>query len=173
MKVIGTGFARTGTMSLKAALEQLGYGPCYHMIEVINHKEHMATWLAAAKREKVDWVTFFDGWESCVDAPTCCVWRELLIAFPDALVLHHVLPPDRWYDSSYETIYKHGINLYPKWWQAVFPWSKQWTFMLDTLYWKGLFQGRFEDREFAINVFNKRTEEASKTKHHIQTLSKC
>jgi hypothetical protein len=47
VKVIGAGFGRTGTMSLKVALETLGFGPCYHMIEVFEHPEHVGFWQAA------------------------------------------------------------------------------------------------------------------------------
>jgi hypothetical protein len=113
----------------------------------------------------VDWVAFFNGWESCLDVPACCVWRELIAAFPDALVLHSVLPADRWYESTLETIYKHTEKLYQKWWQALFPWAKRRAFMEDQLYWKGQFDGRFEDRDFAISVYNKHTEEVSKDTH--------
>ena len=32
LKVVGAGFGRTGTLSLKTALERIGFGPCYHMM---------------------------------------------------------------------------------------------------------------------------------------------
>ena len=54
MKIIGAGFGRTGTTSLKAALEELGYGPCYHMTEVFEHPEHVPLWEAAARVEPID-----------------------------------------------------------------------------------------------------------------------
>ena len=72
MKIIGAGFGRTGTMSLKVALETLGFGPCYHMIEVFDHPEHPSLWQAAWRGEPTDWDTFLSGYESAVDWPALC-----------------------------------------------------------------------------------------------------
>ena len=69
MKVIGAGFGRTGTMSLKAALERLGYGPCYHMIDLLESPERAPGWRAAAEGEEVDWDSLLDGYEATVDWP--------------------------------------------------------------------------------------------------------
>ena len=67
MKIIGAGFGRTGTMSLKAALEELGYGPCYHMTEVFEHPdEHAPLWEAAARGEPIDWEELFAGYQATV-----------------------------------------------------------------------------------------------------------
>ena len=63
MKLIGAGFGRTGTMSLKAALERLGYGPCFHMIDLIRDPTPLAHWEAAYRGDPVDWEAAFDGWE--------------------------------------------------------------------------------------------------------------
>jgi Sulfotransferase domain len=54
LKVIGAGFGRTGTMSLKAALERLGFGPCYHMTEVFGHPEHNRFWVSSWRGEPAD-----------------------------------------------------------------------------------------------------------------------
>lgn len=67
LKVIGAGFGRTGTMSLKLALEQIGLGPCYHMIEVLPHPSRSAQWAAAANGDKMDWDVVFAGYQSTVD----------------------------------------------------------------------------------------------------------
>ena len=69
MKVIGAGFGRTGTMSLKVALEKLGFGPCYHMIELFEHPEHVERWKAAVRGEPVDWEELFHGYRATVDWP--------------------------------------------------------------------------------------------------------
>src|SRR5207248_7509859 len=84
MKAIGAGFGRTGTMSLKVALEQLGFGPCYHMVEVFSHPDDVPTWERAARGEKVDWKSFLAGWESAVDWPPSPCYQELMDAFPEA-----------------------------------------------------------------------------------------
>ena len=75
LKAIGAGFGRTGTLSLKLALEELGLGPCYHMIEVNAHPEHDALWLALATGEAADWRPMLQGYASTVDWPTTCIWK--------------------------------------------------------------------------------------------------
>ncbi len=67
LEVIGAGFGRTGTMSLKAALEELGFDPCYHMIELFEHPEHVEVWEAAARGESVDWDRVLGGYRATTD----------------------------------------------------------------------------------------------------------
>jgi len=74
MQVIGAGFGRTGTMSLKAALEQLGFGPSFHMIDVARQPELLPQWQLAADGGTPDWRQVFEGWESTVDWPACTYW---------------------------------------------------------------------------------------------------
>ena len=88
LAIIGSGFGRTGTMSTKLALQQLGFGPCHHMIEVVENPAQPAHWKAIAAGEKVVWAEVFDGYKSQVDWPGAAIWRETSVAFPDAKVLH-------------------------------------------------------------------------------------
>lgn len=104
LQVIGAGFGRTGTLSLKTALEQLGFAPCHHMFEVIGHPEQAPGWLAAARGEAVDWAHLLDGYQAQVDWPGCALWRELADAFPEAKVVLSVRDLDRWWDSFSSTI---------------------------------------------------------------------
>ncbi len=104
LKVIGAGFGRTGTLSLKTALEQLGFAPCHHMFEVLANPSQAAGWLAAARGEPVDWQVLLAGYHAQVDWPGCALWRELLDAFPDAKVVLSVRDLDSWYDSFRSTI---------------------------------------------------------------------
>ena len=104
LDVIGAGFGRTGTMSLKQALEQLGFAPCYHMVEVFAHPGHAAVWLAAAKGEPTDWRAFFKDYRAAVDMPVAYFWHELADAFPDAKIVLTERDPDAWYDSMSKTI---------------------------------------------------------------------
>ena len=76
LDVIGAGFGRTGTLSLKLALEQLGFSQCYHMFEVMNHPEHVPLWRAAHRGESIDWEALFTGYRAAVDWPTCNFWRK-------------------------------------------------------------------------------------------------
>jgi hypothetical protein len=107
MKLVGVGFGRTGTASIKLALEQLGFGPCHHMMEATRDPEHMAPWIRYANGEPVDWMDVYREYESTVDWPGAAVWRELVDAFPDAKVLLTVRNSDRWFDSASSTIFRN------------------------------------------------------------------
>jgi hypothetical protein len=69
LKIIGSGFGRTGTMSTKMALEQLGFGPCHHMVEVMGNPGQPAHWKARAAGQEMDWAEVFQGYEAQVDFP--------------------------------------------------------------------------------------------------------
>ena len=79
LSVIGSGFGRTGTTSLKEALEQPGFAPCHHMHEIVTHPEQVAHWQEIAAGQPVDW-------------PSAHVWRELSAAFPEAELIHTLRP---------------------------------------------------------------------------------
>ena len=87
LTVIGTGLGRTGTESLKLALERLLGAPCYHMYEVLEHPEAMKFWSAAGRGDMPNWNHVFRGYNACVDWPAAAYWPEITAAFPDALVL--------------------------------------------------------------------------------------
>jgi hypothetical protein len=99
LKVIGAGLPRTGTTSLKAALERLGFGPCYHMFEIFMHTDHVERWLPFAADLPMDWDRVFDGYQSSQDWPASYFWREQAGAYPDAKVILTVRDPHRWYSS--------------------------------------------------------------------------
>jgi hypothetical protein len=105
LRVIGAGFGRTGTLSLKLALEELGYGPCYHMVETFAHPEHDAMWLAIARGEASNWQTILSGYAAVVDWPAVMVWREMVAANPQAKVILTLRDPDAWYESARATIF--------------------------------------------------------------------
>jgi hypothetical protein len=167
MKVIGAGFGRTGTMSLKVALETLGFGPCYHMTEVFEHPEHADFWQAAWRGEPVDWDGFLEGYEAAVDRPACTFYEEQFQRHPDARVLLSVRDPERWYESMRNTIYELSVGipsspLYRVGFAVVsffiFGPSARGN-MADEIIWDGTFDGRFEDKHHAIEVFNRHIDE--------------
>jgi hypothetical protein len=100
MKIIGAGFGRTGTISLKQAFEYLGY-PCYHMQEVMAayDRGHVEQWDAALGGKVIDWDALFSGYEATVDFPACMFYRQLMEAFPDAVVVLSVRDPQGWWRS--------------------------------------------------------------------------
>ena len=106
LKVIGAGLGRTGTLTLKTALEQLGLGPCHHMIEVFAHPEQTGFWRAAAGGEVVDWDAGLAGYNSSVDWPSAHFYKQMAAHWPDAKVILSRRDPQRWYESMDETILK-------------------------------------------------------------------
>lgn len=86
LKVIGAGRGRTGTASLKVALETLGYGPCYHMSEVLKNPEFVDRWIRAAEGN-ADWDAIFNGYSATVDNPGCNYCKELAAYYPEAKVI--------------------------------------------------------------------------------------
>ena len=106
LAVIGAGFGRTGTMSLKLALEHLGFGPCYHMLEVLANPAHDPIWHAATRGESVDWDALFAGYGSAVDWPVAAFWRQLADRYPDAKLVLSVRDSAEWHRSVMETIFK-------------------------------------------------------------------
>lgn len=106
LQVVGAGLGRTGTMSLKLALEQLLDGPCYHMIEVFGRPDIAETWLRASEGDSPDWGEFLSDYRATVDWPAAAFWRELTAAFPDAIVLLSSRDVDGWWKSASNTIFQ-------------------------------------------------------------------
>jgi len=106
MQVIGVGVGRTGTYSLKLAINQLGLGPCHHMEEVLHNQAEQVPLWASAVNGQPDWAAIYDGYESAVDWPTAGFFRELLAAYPSAKFILTVRSPESWVESFSHTIYK-------------------------------------------------------------------
>ncbi len=105
LRIVGAGLGRTGTNSLKLALEQLLAGRCYHMIEVVERPADVPVWHAAMRGDRPNWGAFLDGYEAAVDWPACAFWRELTQANPDATVLLSVRESaEAWWRSFAATI---------------------------------------------------------------------
>ena len=105
LRVVGAGLGRTGTHSLKVALERLLGEPCYHMLEVFGHPELAARWCEALDGDVPDWDELFAGYGATVDWPAVAFWEELCDAFPDAVVLLSVRGTDSWWRSADQTIF--------------------------------------------------------------------
>jgi hypothetical protein len=153
IQLIGAGFGRTGTLSLKVALEQLGVGPCYHMSEVFAHPEHVAIWSDAIDGKPVAWDALYAGYASSVDWPGCTFWREQAAHYPDAKVLLTLRNPESWYASVHETIYQVLRNPAPP-----DPTFAAWHAMVTKLIEGTTFGGRFADRAHAIGVYERHAE---------------
>ena len=165
MKVIGAGFGRTGTMSMKVALEQLGFGPCYHMVEVFSHLDDVDAWERAARGEKIDWKTLFAGWHSAVDWPPCTFYDQLMEIYPEAKVILNVRDPERWYESATNTIWQAKVQADqmpardPN--APVVPMMRAMG-MINQLIWDGTFHNQFLDKKYAIEVFEQNIADVKK-----------
>lgn len=106
VEIIGAGWGRTGTASLKAALEILGY-PTYHMVENIMRNQTVF-WIRCAQGEKVDFNEVFDlpdtKFTATCDLPSAQYWQEQLAQYPNAKVILTVRKPESWFKSASETI---------------------------------------------------------------------
>src|SRR5947208_5972250 len=105
LQVIGSGVGRTGTHSLKLALEQLGFGKCYHMMELFQNPEGLIHFQQAERGETVDWDKLFEGYKSAVDYPVARYYKQLIAAYPNAKIIHTLRDAESWYQSAIETIF--------------------------------------------------------------------
>lgn len=145
MKVIGVGFGRTGTLSLRTALVALGFGPCHHMIDVTEKPELQTRWLDKITGKDIDWSEVLHGYSSIVDWPGCFYWEELLRRFPHAKAVLTVRNAETWYDSVAETIYTVA--------QAYNSLASASSIEVSRIIWNQTFHGRFADKEYAMSVF--------------------
>jgi hypothetical protein len=157
LQIIGAGFGRTGTLSLYTALNQLGF-PCYHMFEVLKNpanKSHLDFWRQVANSApgtQHDWEQVFSRYKASVDNPACCVWRELLEAYPHAKVILTLHPKgaDAWYESTINTIYFTETMWQFKVLEIATPFGRKFGDMAHKLVWQRSHRGTMHDRSKAI-----------------------
>jgi hypothetical protein len=161
LKIIGAGFGRTGTWSTYVALNQLGF-PCYHMAEVITNeanKSHLDFWRTVANSPpgtQHDWSRVFAKYTATVDNPGCCVWRELMQAYPDAKVILTLHPrgADAWYESTIDTIYFTENKWQFKVLQLLTPFGRKFGDMSHRLIWGRTLKGVMDDKAKATARYN-------------------
>ncbi len=146
LRVVGAGVGRTGTTSLKAALEQLLRGRCHHMSEMFDDERQVAGWTAACRGEPVDWSELLADYVAQVDWPGASFWPELTAANPDALVVLSVRDPDAWYTSASNTIF----GAMSRGDEEVGPWIAAVRRMLGQR-----FSDRFSDRDAMIEAYER------------------
>lgn len=175
LRVIGAGLGRTGTLSLHAALERLGFAPCEHMTNCFAHPERFALWLDAVDRKRagapIDWRPLFAGYRATVDWPGAYFWHELATAHPHAKVILTVRDPDRWYESARATIYAAAAA------RSATPQARVLYGLLGWLdphagrafravqqiVWDGTLRGQFLDRDQALHIFTAHNREVEET----------
>lgn len=158
LQIIGPGFGRTGTKSLKLALEQLGFGPCHHMHEVRDNPLQLPAWEALSEGETADWEAMFTGYRAQVDWPGARYWRELAAFYPEAKVILTKRDPDLWYDSMCKTIIPFVVAAgthpaeHPN---RIAAWGEK---ALN----QQLFSGKLQDRAHAISVYHRHNAEVER-----------
>ena len=155
LKVIGAGPGRTGTTSLKHALEHLGFGPCHHMSACFGSRQQTRWFLEAAEGKAVDWNSVFSDFQAVVDWPAAAYYSELLKTFPDAKVVFSYRHPGDWYQSVSETIFNVTSSI-PTWIRFLFPHAERLALMIEKTVWQNELGGKFQDREHALHFFEQR-----------------
>jgi hypothetical protein len=145
LRVVGAGLGRTGTHSLKLALERLLGAPCYHMVEVFQHPEHVSAWNAAAHGRMPDWDNLLADYAAAVDWPSAAFWPELCEAYPEALVVLSIRDTQSWWQSAHETIFAAVQGHDP---------GSEWREMIDTLM-ASRFTSALEDPEACMAAFER------------------
>lgn len=151
LKVIGTGFGRTGTDSMREALNTLGFGPCHHMREVIENEAQKSLWRAFVAGASIPWSELFAGYASCVDWPSAHYWRELIDVYPKAKVVLTYRSPESWWQSFSRTIL---VNLSR---------SDEPTSLGRALICDRVFRGHPDDRELAMRSYRANVEAVKAT----------
>jgi Sulfotransferase domain len=163
LKLVNAGLGRTGTTSLQVALDRLGIGPCFHMFDVVEDDERLRQWeRVVCDGERPDWGALFDGYGAAVDGPCTVYYEQISAAFPEAKVILTVRDAERWYRSTYDTLYQFVLRSAQN---PPRPGSRQARLLrlVGTMVWDGLFGGRFEDERHAVEVYHRHNEEVVRT----------
>lgn len=155
LEVFGAGAGRTGTLSLKKALERLGFGPCHHMLHLLERPEEMPLWEDAAAGRPTDWTRVYAGYRSSVDWPGARWWREITTTFPKAKVILTLRDPESWYDSVTNSTFKAAMRQPPP--DASPDFERLRRLSIDIV-WEGVFGGRFTDKDHALRVYREHNE---------------
>ena len=159
LKVIGAGLGRTGTNSLKLALEQLGFGPCYHMIEVFkNGKSHMDFWIEAGAADpttlsELNWERVFAEYGSTTDFPAASYFEEIMKAYPDAKVVLTIRDAEKWYESASESIYAIGSDWSTRVLAIYIPFFTRLLKISHHIWEEYPFKGQFHDRKKTLAAY--------------------
>ncbi|HEY2774162.1 MAG TPA: sulfotransferase [Candidatus Binatia bacterium] len=151
LRIVGAGLGRTGTLSLKLALEQLLGAPCYHMAEVMAHPEHAPVWKEAFSGRTPDWTKFLAGYDAAVDWPAAALWKPISDAFPSSIILLSVRDPQSWWESASTTIF-------PRSREAEGPWRE----MIDAMF-AHTFTTKLDDRDACIAAYERHNAEVRAT----------
>lgn len=149
LSIIGAGVGRTGTASLKVALEMLGTGQSYHMSDVLQDPERVKTWIEVANGN-ADWDKIFEGFGSSVDYPGCTFWKALADYYPEAKIILTVRDPVRWFESIDETIMSQMLVEGTR--------GSPFGELMQRIVW-GTVDNRMQEKDFMVSYFENRNKE--------------
>lgn len=155
LKILGAGFGRTGTDSLKKAIEILGLGPCHHMYEVRDNLDLLPAWVNLSKGGPPDWPTMFKGYNAQVDWPGAAYWQDLVAQYPDAKVILTVRDPHAWFQSMQQTIIRFVAA------RGTFdePHQNEIGNFIQRAIVERIFDGRIDDEDYATRRFEEHVAE--------------
>jgi hypothetical protein len=166
-QAIGVGMHRTGSMSVKAALERLQFGPCYHGMEALRRGTDGEHWIAAYQADGAfDWSLIFDGYRATLDWPTIHFWEQLAAAYPDAKILLTNRDPERWWDSHVRMFqlgaaFDHELTGEQRQWAEESGFARMQTALVTIV--SATFDGRMDDKEHCLRVFAQHYERVRRT----------
>lgn len=160
LEIIGAGFGRTGTHSLKSAIELLGFGTCHHMYEVRRSNKQLSYWSDIANGKTPNWAEVFDGFSAQVDWPAARYWRQLAEFYPDAKVILTTRDPEDWYESILRTILPSSIIGRTEDPDRL---GRMGSEIIYKIVLQDLFSGRLADKEFSIDLFRRHQKEVIDT----------
>ena len=108
IKIIGAGFPRTGTTTLKTCLETLGHSKVYHMKELLVNPERLHHWKTLDETGDTDWDALYNGYDATVDFPGYPWYKEHMKRFPEAKVILTVRDFESWHKSVDKTVFRAG-----------------------------------------------------------------
>ncbi len=149
VQVIGAGMGRTSTMSLKTALEMLGFAPCHHMTEMANVRHTADGWRRAALGEDVDFAALLEGYEASCDWPSAAFWQPLSERFPDTKIILTERPEEQWWASISQTIFVSLTS--PR--EQVSAERREQRDMAEEVILNHTFGGNVQDKEHVLAVY--------------------
>lgn len=171
IKVIGVGGPRTGTATLKEALEIIGFGKCYHMEWLFNHQEDLKYWHELFDTGTTNFDRLFDGFQSTVDFPGYLNYQALFKQYPTAKFVLNDRDPEAWYESAKHTV--HSVT--PQTFTQKLKMLRKMIFsrrfrrlaqsfrLVEKYLWKGKYNGEFQNKEKTIARYKAFQEEVINT----------
>ena len=154
IEVLGAGFGRTGTNSLKIALENIGYGPCYHMYEVANKPDHVDLWNDGIEGRELKVDKIFRNYRSAVDWPSVAFLPSILSKYRDAKVILTMRDSAEWYESASATIFEAMLSSD----RIPSAEARKRVSMSRRLVLEQVFNNNYSDKEYCVKIYNEHIE---------------